>query len=374
MESESLRKYKTQPSINPWLIIMLTAPLPVMLFLFFFFKWYQQRTDFSRVTQQFVQRQNTVMAYDAIRVSHEISHLLEGAARDVRLLSLLGPTAENFRKFYLSEIPQITHLNDHGFVHHHHPLPLYNELAFYDLKGNERLRLVHGKVIQSGRSFSDCSEVQLCDRGLLEAILREPIGSTEVGSLLKWYSPEGSAEDDEGATLRVAYRSAQGIFTLGLDYRHLKAILFLPTFPYQEKSDLLQSYQSGNYIYFVDGETHIISHPKYWHVIGIDKKTGKRVAPMRTDADDGKHPIRIAAYESGKLKAYFDRLLTRSFVQQTVDIFQSPNLRGAIRVLSVAPILLSIGRFKKTGVFGHVITGCSVDYFEEPKEKVIPYY
>jgi len=40
----------------------------------------------------------------------------------------------------------------------------------------------------------------------------------------------------------------------------------------------------------------------------------------------------------------------------------------------VAPILFSKGQFKETGIFGHVVTGCSVDYFEEPKEKFLPYY
>ena len=95
---------------------------------------------------------------------------------------------------------------------------------------------------------------------------------------------------------------------------------------------------------------------------------------MQSDSDEGKHPINIRAYRGEKLKTYFDRLLTRSFLQQSVDIFRASNLEGSNRVLSVAPILINKGQFQKTGVFGYVVLGCSVDYFEEPKEQYVPYY
>jgi hypothetical protein len=92
------------------------------------------------------------------------------------------------------------------------------------------------------------------------------------------------------------------------------------------------------------------------------------------DADEGTHPINIAAYQNGLLKDYFDRLLKKSFVEAGVDIFQADNLAGVKRILSVVPVTLTRGQYKATGMFGHVIVGCSLDHFQEPKNKLVPYY
>lgn len=107
---------------------------------------------------------------------------------------------------------------------------------------------------------------------------------------------------------------------------------------------------------------------------GVDPKTFLRMRPMELDSDEGTHPINIQHYRGEKLRTYFQRLLNRSFLQKTVDIFQASNLGGGNRVLSIAPIILQKGQFQKSGVYGYVILGCSVDYFEEPKEQYVPYF
>ena len=117
-----------------------------------------------------------------------------------------------------------------------------------------------------------------------------------------------------------------------------------------------------------------MAHPKFWNVMGIDSETGLRMVPMKVDSDEGLRPMNIRAYQGEKLRGYFDRLLNRSFLQRTVDIFQASNLGGNHRVLSVAPILLQKGQFQKSGVSGYVVLGCSVDFFQEPKEQYVPYY
>jgi hypothetical protein len=84
--------------------------------------------------------------------------------------------------------------------------------------------------------------------------------------------------------------------------------------------------------------------------------------------------MNIAKYQGEKLRQYFTRLLKLSFVSKSVDVFSAPNLKGTNRVLATAPILFSEGQFQSSGVFGHVVTGCNVDYYEDPKEQAIPYY
>ena len=360
--------------VNPWAIILLTFPIPVFMFGVLFYKWSAARTDFKRITSQLIQRQNIVLAYDAMGVAQEVSHLLENAARDVQALSLIPPTLANFTKFYVSRVSQLTQMDTRDDSVSAVPLPMYTEMIYLNLQGEEQLRLRNGKSEGRLRRMNHCVEADLCDPKALQKAVSMTVGEVFYGTLVRWYAKEGTPENQEGAYLPVYYKSADGIFMLGVDYRYLKELLTQPTFPYDRKRNLLQSYQNGNYIYIVDNHFNLIAHPKYWHVTGIDPKTSKRVTSMINDSEEGTRPLNVRDYQGEKLREYFDRLLHRSFLQRNVDIFQAPNLRGTNRVLSVAPILLQKGQFLQSGVFGHVILGCSVDYFEEPKEQYVPYY
>ncbi len=360
--------------VNPWLIILLTAPIPFIVFGYFGYRWLVARTDFNRMAAQMVQRQNTVLAYDAMSVAKDVAHLLEGTARDVQALSLITPTQNNYLKFYLSRVSQVTQTNLRDESIETIPLPIYNEIIYINLQGNEVLRLKNGKEERHTRSLSSCQQSNLCDPALIQKALRSPVGELYYGSLMRWYVPEGGIEIEEGAHLPVVYRASEGVFILGIDYRYLKDFLLEPTFPYERRRDLLQSYKNGNYVYLVDSNFDFLAHPKYWHVAGIDRLSGTKAVPMKTDEDEGKHPLNVIAYQGERLRTYFERLRTRSFLQKSVDIFEASNLKGTTRVLSVAPVLLSKGQFQKSGVFGYIVIGCSVDYFEEPKEQYVPYY
>lgn len=365
---------KGNTRVNPWLLILLTAPVPLIAFGYLGYRWVNARTDYNRMTTQMIQRQNAVLANDAISVARSVSHVLERSAYDIQTLALVPPTPQNFLKFYLSRVSQVSQVNQKDESIEAIPLPMYNEIIFLNLQGDEVLRLKNGRQEKALRHFADCNGKNLCDPKLIEKAMHSPVGEIFYGNLQRWYVQEGAIEVDEGAHLPLVYRSAEGIFLLGIEYRYFKDMLSEPTFPYERKRNLLQSYHNGNYIYLIDSDLDFIAHPKYWHVTGIEQATGKRAVPMKTDSDEGKHPLNITAYQGERLKEYFERLRTRSFLQKSVDIFEAPNLRGTNRVLSVAPILLSKGQFQKSGVFGYVILGCSVDYFEEPKERYVPYY
>lgn len=359
---------------NPWIVALITAPIPLLLFLLFLYKWHQQKTESERVKGQFIERQNTALAYEALEVSRRVAELLEIAVRDAQTLSLIPPTPSAYEKFYRSHVAKVTRYDESTNAVRLEQVPVYNELVYLDGSGAERLRLASGKITQSGASLSACSGKDLCDKAMREATLKLSPSEIRVGGLMRLYSPKGVPEREEGAHLPVAFRAANGIFIVGIDYRQLREILYMPTFPYHPKKDLFRSYLEGNYIYFVNSEYEFIAHPKYWHVTGIDPDTGLRVPGVVNDTELEKRPLNHATYRGEKLGDYFHRLMTVSFTQRSVDVFQAPNLTGTIRVLSVAPIIFSRAQFAKTGIFGHVIVGCNVDYFAEPKERVEPYY
>lgn len=360
--------------VNPWLIILLTAPIAIAVLGYLVYRWTVVRTDYSRMANQMIQRQNAVLAHDAMAVAKDVAKLLENAARDVQLLAVIHPTSSNLLKFYLSRLSQVTQLHTKDDSVDTVPLPVYNEIIYYNLQGDEVVRFRNGRSESNLKRFSQCTESTFCDRKLMERAMGSPVGELVFGSLMRWYSSEGSIEVEEGAFVPVIYRHTDSLILLGIDYRYFKEFLTQPTFPYDRKRNLLQSYQNGNYVYIVDSDFNFLIHPKYWHVTGVDRTTGQRAVPIKEDSEDGKRPLNIVAYQGKKLQEYFKRLRTRSFLQKSVDIFEAPNLKGTNRVLSVAPILLSRGQFRQSGVYGYVVLGCSVDYFEEPREQYVPYY
>jgi len=359
---------------NPWSFIWLSALVPLLCFLFVLFKWYRDRTDFRKTTSQFVQRQNTVMAYDAMEVSTGFGDLLEKAGRDVEILSVVPVTGENLLRFFRAQTGDYTRYDTKNDAVIEEPLPFYNRVAVYDAKGTRLLQVLDGKIDSSALKLSDCRLADLCDHELIEKATQLKSGELHYGTLMRYYSPKGVDEDFTHAGLAVAYRTVDKIYLLSIEYRHLKDHLTSPAFPYDPKRNLLEAYHKGNYLYITDSNTNMLTHPHYWNVMGVDRTTGRWMPSMREDSDSGQRPINIAAYQKGILKDYFTRLLKTSFTQKGVDIFPAPNLAGNSRILSVAPVLVSKGQYKASGVFGHVVVSCSVDYFEEPKEMIVPYY
>src|SRR6476620_11281504 len=98
---------ETGKKLNSWIVILLAAPLPLVIFGLWFFKWSSSRTHYSHLTSQLLNRQNKVLMQDGVTVAREFSHLLESASRDVQTLSLVPVNARNFTRFYLSRILQV---------------------------------------------------------------------------------------------------------------------------------------------------------------------------------------------------------------------------------------------------------------------------
>jgi hypothetical protein len=363
-------------NLSPWVLILLTAPLPLFLLGYVGYQWRTKTTKLGIIEEQFLERQNSVLAHDAGYVAERVSELLSHAAVDVKTLALTPPSV---RKNFL-ELQQFAILGAAGQSAGAEP-PM----------GAAKLRYNRSLVMRVAdqniewyweadsraapiKSLSECITGKLCDRALLDSSLKLREGEVLYGKALRIYTPKGVTPNDNRAGLSVAYRQAGKIYFLTVDYRHFWALLSSSTFPYANKRDWLRSYGEGNYLYLVDRSADMLIHPKSWHVAGVDEATGQPVAPMKEDADEGMRPLNLLGYKTGILRPYFDRLLNESFPRNSVDIFEAKNLGGTSRVLSVVPVFLSEGQFLKTGLFGHLIVGCALDYFREPKEKRQPYY
>lgn len=357
-----------------WLLLLLTAPIPLTLFGVLSYQWYQRQTDSTRMSRRFLQRQNTVIATDAKEVAHQVSALLIEGSRVVRTLPLLKSAPTVWRNFLISLSGPVSQWNRASFSVEHTDLPLFTELSKWDSRGRELVRVNSEGAHLPLRNFDNCDVRSRCELNVLKEMHALPDGVLRIGRLIRWYSPEGMADDNKGASLWFGYRAGGNIFIAALDYRHMQSVLLTNTFPYERRGDPLEGYQSGNYIFVVDSEKNVLVHPKYWHVYGIDRTTGLPKEPFETDEGDGKGPLNIAKYRTGKLRPYFDRLLGQSLRQNTVDVFSAINLKGTNRVVATAPILFHEAQFQDSGIFGYVIAGCNTDDYDAPKEPTSPYY
>ncbi len=361
-------------SIQGWWLILIIIPIPLFLLGILSFRWHQEKNSLTRTTRYFLQRQNTILAYDAMEVAGGISDLLEKVVRDLRLITLLPPSLSNYLTFHNTQMSDYTQFFTETEPPKQIPLPFYNVEIRMDLNGNFLEFLRNGKKEETVRRLDQCQRRELCDQELFKELLPLPEGTVRYGKVLRYYTNEGKEEDEKNASLWVGLKEKKAIYVLGIDFKQIRDHLTTPAFPYEIKRNLLHSYQNGNYIYIIDHDFNIIAHPKYWHQLGIDRQTGEWVTPMRNDDEEGNHPLNIERYESGKLKEYFHRLLTKSFKENRAEVFRYSNLSDTLRVVSVAPIQLSKGQFEESGVFGHVILGCNVEYFEDNSEAPAPYY
>ncbi len=362
MESVSLEPAR-RTALRPWLLILLTAPVLTVAIGLVIYRWQAQTQNSARLTEHFIQKQNQVLAHDALRVAKALSDRLTQAARDARLVAAIPGNEASWGRFFDSL------LSGRGSAY-----PIYNRLVVWADGG-------HWTSFQTGKldpipSLKECTPTRFCDRAALEAARVLPVGKALVGRGLRWYTPQTEMHPErlENGTLSVVYRGPQAVYLLGISFKTLLEILRLPTFPYQDRSDLLASYENGNYIYLLDRQTNLLAHPKTWHMMGLDPQTGEPMAPMRMDSDAGQRPLNFGAYQDGRLRPYFDRLFTRSFKGPDVDVFQAANLSGMLRVVSVVAVSLDAKIFEQKGPFGYVGVGCALDHFQEPEERLVPYY
>ena len=133
---------ESKPNVNPWLIILFTAPIPLVMLGFLLVKWYTENSDLKRTTRYFVQRQNTVLAYDAMEVSSGISDLLEKTARDVRIMALLPRTAQAYARFHAEQMSDYTQFYTENEPPKQVPLAFFNHQMILSPSGEVRLRFV----------------------------------------------------------------------------------------------------------------------------------------------------------------------------------------------------------------------------------------
>lgn len=190
-------------------------------------------------------------------------------------------------------------------------LPLYKEISFIDLKGNEQIKVssINSKKLNvfnplntyvKAENYRD--EIVKLTKGeiYVSDVIGEYVGTKVIGTFTKEkaqkasiaFEPEKYAyagvENPLGKRFEGIVRFITPVFknglkigyiSMALDHKHLREFTDTtnPTgiYPKQDISDA----SLGNYAFMWDYEGKNISHPRDYSIVGYDKNSGKRVMP-----------------------------------------------------------------------------------------------
>jgi signal transduction histidine kinase len=188
--------------------------------------------------------------------------------------------------------------------------PLYREITFVDLKGQERIKIRDGEI--SGSLF-DISRTETTYAkaedyfGSLDGLRKGEIHvSRVIGPYVKGWlhnTPDGikvasesayaGAENPNGKKFEGIIRWAtpvvdkdgnrMGYLTMALDHAHIMEFTdhVVPT---EERFSALPNAASGNYAFAWDDRDRCISHPRGFFVCGYDPETGEEVPGWVSEA------------------------------------------------------------------------------------------
>lgn len=283
--------------------------------------------------------------------ANAVAGFLNARDDDITLVSLLTPDDKIYRQFLKTQIRPITiHdpwvLNEAGDAwvpetdknprmdrisaqnkeneldfHYRFPdtriskrkIPLYLEMTFVDLSGNEKIKVTSSDILSSELKDISKKENTYCRaESYFEELKRLKPGEIYVSGVIGAYvkthmigtytpknaekqgiefSPETSGyagkENPVGQKFQGLVRWAapvvmdghiQGWVTLALDHTHIMEFTdyIIPT---EERYTSISDAGSGNYAFMWDDKGRNISHPRDYFITGFDPKTGEPAIP-----------------------------------------------------------------------------------------------
>lgn len=191
--------------------------------------------------------------------------------------------------------------------------PLYHEMTFVDLDGQERLKIAATGLLPSGlrniahRENTWCkaenyfAELARLEQGeiYVSRVIGEYLPSPVIGPYTRAqaekagvpFAPEkagyGGKENPVGKRFQGIVRWATPVFkggqkigyvTLALDHTHLMEFTDHAV-PTTERFSEISDAGSGNYAFMWDDQGRNISHPRDYFIVGFDPQTGEQAVP-----------------------------------------------------------------------------------------------
>ncbi len=321
----------------------------------------------------------------AIYIARSVEKFLKQTESDLRSLTALPPTPQNYLKFSNTHRSEIWHLtkSGNGITDKHETIPLYKEVSFIDIAGNEIISVKNGKITPRYllKNVSNPKNTTYkCENYFTETKNLKP-GEIYVGHVTGFYLSkndqlQGGKDINQSAAdkfyngiIRFAtpiYKHGRfaGVITLALDHRHLMEFT-QHVLPLKKDQTVFPDYNSGDYAFMFDDEGWIITHPKLWDIRGVDKN-GNWIKAYTSETPDSL--IKAGLIPFNLFDADFIHP-NYPFVAEEVRRKHSgtaitTNVGGIKKVMAYAPVLYDSGEYKDSGIFGGVTIGTQLEKFQ----------
>lgn len=321
-----------------------------------------------------------------LMVADEVSSFLHSVTADLADLCLLPVDPSVYSRFYQNHQKELWFRRwaDEVAIEVRESVPLYHEISYVGVDGQERLRLVDGQPSDRLRDVSNPANTTYLTEDYFSKTRDLAPGAIYVSHVTGWHLNKESqlhgAKTPEEAFSGEMYRGVirfaspvfsssgtfSGIVVLSLDHRHLMEFTqhIVPDDNYYA---VFPSYASGNYAFMFDDQGWMISHPKYWDIRGLDR-TGQLVAPYTETTpqdlvDQGVIPFNL--FSAGFVHANYP-LVAKAVVQGESGVVDVTNIGGSHKVMAFAPIRFDRGAYAGANIFGGVTIGAELNLFHAP--------
>jgi serine phosphatase RsbU (regulator of sigma subunit) len=267
-------------------------------------------------------------------------------------------------------------------------IPVYREIAYIDRNGQEKVRVTDGKIVPPSelRNVSDPANTTYKSETYFADTKALPRDGVYVSRVTAWHSTVPNepnyqagacnATGDHYTTYEGIIRFTapvydpqgqfDGIVMLALDHRLImeNVVHIIPSSEVQ--SVPWPDYEKGNYAYIWDDEGYLIAHPRINGTRGVDAN-GQLVAqwPANIKAEDQcRYLFNMTIGAAPAPKMYQDTLKGLTNIEFNV------NRAGTRKANIYTPIFFNYGVYAKTGIFGGLVIGASVDEFHKAANEV----
>jgi HAMP domain-containing protein len=303
----------------------------------------------------------------ASETASALARFLQERENDLRTLALLPTSDEVYLDFYNEHAGVIWTTVDGEETRL--TLPLYREIAYIHMTGQETIKITDGRVAGSGdlRDVSnDANTTYLSEIYFSQARWLEP-GDIYVGHVAGFYVDQEAATRGEEFTGVVRFAMPlhdergrfQGMIVTALDSRHL-AEFTAHIVPTEERYALRPDAATSNFAFIVDDQAYFIAHPEQTWLRGLDPE-GAILPVALSNEDIGTYPIRI------DLLGFIDEDLASIYYRTREG--ESGSLQydwnGITKFVAYAPIAYYGGEYEEPAGFGWVGISADLGIFQE---------
>ncbi len=370
---------------------LLSGLIPLLLIGFFAMRGFSRASDVAEQTARNALDQEALDALQlqAETIAENVEGLLDQAIQDTFGLAILPADPELYAFFYEQHIAEIQYPKDE-LVSISEEVPLYREIAFLDLTGQEKLKIVNGQRV-SERFLLDVSDPENTTYATEDYFARSEklaIGRIYVSPVTGWHAGQikqpGNTLDAERtigsefgryeAVIRFVTPhintdgEIDGFVVLSLDHRHVieQAIHFESTEPGQV---VWPDYTSGNYAVLFDHEGYTIAHPRLNRIRGLNFD-GQLIDYWDNETSrNDREKLAFNWAKAGFLNETFPAAY-EAVMQNQAGFTTRTNNQDITILTYYQPIPFEHGVYRDSGLFGGVTIGASLNRFHAAADTV----